>query len=323
MKPLQDNIELKEIFDIDYGVSLELINCDIVKNGIPFVSRTGKNNGVIAFVEKIEGQAINPANTISVAASGSSVCSSFYHPYEYYSGFHVFILSPKNKKMSVKEMLFYCLIIKSNAYRYNYGRQLNKTLPYLKVPDVNNIPDYVKNATMPSMPKDNKMIGNKINLYATQWKTFVIKELFNVVHGERLTKPNRYQSDENIPLLTAKSLNNGAAECISFEDFKNEKKCYFDKITIDMFGNCFYHPYRYFADDNVFTLLPKHSQNKYSSIFLLSILDRLKYKFSFGRQLRFYNFLNEKISLPSLKNGEPDWQFMENYIKSLPYSASL
>jgi hypothetical protein len=32
---------------------------------------------------------------------------------------------------------------------------------------------------------------------------------------------------------------------------------------------------------------------------------------------------NAKIKLPATPQGEPDWEFMENYIKSLPYSSSL
>jgi len=31
----------------------------------------------------------------------------------------------------------------------------------------------------------------------------------------------------------------------------------------------------------------------------------------------------EKIKLPVDKKGNPDWKFMEDYIKSLPYSGSI
>ena len=32
---------------------------------------------------------------------------------------------------------------------------------------------------------------------------------------------------------------------------------------------------------------------------------------------------NPIIKLPVDKDGKPDWQFMEDYIKSLPYSVNL
>ncbi|MDI9349600.1 MAG: restriction endonuclease subunit S [Candidatus Symbiobacter sp.] len=139
---------LRELFHIKYGVNLELVHCDIVTNGIPFVSRTEKNNGISAFVERIDNQETNPAHTISVAVSGS-VCSSFYHPYEYYSGRDVYVLTPINKMTEI-EMLYYCMAIYQNKFRYNYGRALNKTLPILLVPD--QIPDEFRDLALPNAP---------------------------------------------------------------------------------------------------------------------------------------------------------------------------
>lgn len=48
-----------------------------------------------------------------------------------------------------------------------------------------------------------------------------------------------------------------------------------------------------------------------------------KYKYAYGRQYRQKTLLKHKIKLPVDSKGDPDWQFMENYIKSLPYSSNL
>ena len=49
------------------------------------------------------------------------------------------------------------------------------------------------------------------------------------------------------------------------------------------------------------------------------ILDLERPKYSYGRKYR--KFLPDtEVRLSTDKNGEPDWQFMEQYIKSLPYS---
>lgn len=45
--------KLSDLFDYWYGVNLELVNCQINDKGIPFVSRTSNNNGVVARVELI------------------------------------------------------------------------------------------------------------------------------------------------------------------------------------------------------------------------------------------------------------------------------
>ena len=89
---------------------------------------------------------LNPKNTISVACSGS-VMSSFLQEEEYYSGNDICYLIPKTP-MSKKKLLFYCLVLRKNAYRYSYGRQANKTLKDLFVPGINEIPFWVDDTNL-------------------------------------------------------------------------------------------------------------------------------------------------------------------------------
>ena len=91
-----------------------------------------------------------------------------------------------------------------------------------------------------------------------------------------------------------------------------------------MFFDVFYHNYKYFSDDNVHTLIPKFDRiNLYTMLFMLTVLKESSYKYAYGRQLRIKRLQSESIKLPTDKNGNPDWQFMENCIKSLPYSSNL
>lgn len=168
----------------------------------------------------------------------------------------------------------------------------------------------------------NRNLNKKILLNIEKWKWFSLGDLFTFEKGERLTKLDRISGD--IPLITAGENNNGIAEFISLEDFKDKKKIFENKITIDMFFNVFYHDYKYFSDDNIHTLIPiKFELNKHNSLFLVTVLSKLKYKYAYGRQVRLMGLPFEKIQLPVDKNGNPDWKFMEDYIKSLPYLSSL
>ena len=108
--------KLSQLFDAKYGVNLELVNCTIAKNGIPFVSRTSCNNGVVAHVMPMDGVTPNPANTLSLA-TGGSVLSCFYQNSEYYSGRDLFVLTPI-EDMSISEMLAYSFLINQNKYKY-------------------------------------------------------------------------------------------------------------------------------------------------------------------------------------------------------------
>ena len=58
-------------------------------------------------------------------------------------------------------------------------------------------------------------------------------------------------------------------------------------------------------------------------MFLVTILNQEQYRYSYGRKCSQKNLRRSKIKLPITNTGKIDFEFMENYIKSLPYSSSL
>ena len=126
---------IEKLFTVKYGVNLELSNCDEIINneeiGIKFVSRTESNNGVSATVMPIENVIPQKAGLISVAGGGS-VLSTFIQPEPFYSGRDLYTLASKDN-ISFEAKMFIITIIKANKYKYSYGRQANKTLPYLEL----------------------------------------------------------------------------------------------------------------------------------------------------------------------------------------------
>jgi len=63
--------------------------------------------------------------------------------------------------------------------------------------------------------------------------------------------------------------------------------------------------------------------DSFNGLFIATIISKNKYKYNFGRKAFRKNYSNDKIKLPVDNESNPDWQFMEDYIKSLPYSCSL
>jgi possible type II DNA restriction endonuclease len=64
--------------------------------------------------------------------------------------------------------------------------------------------------------------------------------------------------------------------------------------------------------------------NKYNGLFLTTILDLERNKFSYSRSWTGDRLLKTNILLPAIKinetDFEPDWDFMENYIKTLKFA---
>jgi hypothetical protein len=314
--------KVSDLFTIKYGMSLTLADMKQCKksdnDSINFVSRTDYNNGISAFVKKIEDIIPNEANTISVALSGSSVLASFYQPESYYSGYHVGVLTPI-QRMPPIEMIFYAFCIKSNRYRYGFGRQANKTLKDILVPS-----DVPKEFSSISMDKlisvTNKSIIDKtIDLNTKQWKYYKLSDLFEIKGSKTtsLLKLGEYDKGR-YPYVTTQATNNGVA---GFYNFNTDKG---NILTVDsaVLGYCSYQPLDFSASDHVEKLIPRFEMSKYIALFLVTIMNTEQYRYNYGRKASQSRMTQISIKLPT-KNDKPDFEFMEQYIKSLPYSSSI
>lgn len=336
--------KLSDIFDTWYGVNLELVNCDIVPNGIPFVSRSGVGNGVVARVSKIDGIKPNPAHTLSLAGGGS-VLSCFYQDEEYYSGRDLFILSPK-EPMTKCELLLYSYIIGINRYKYNYGRQANRTFRDILLPDLSEI----KNINIENVNVDysfNKGDDcNPLSIDTENWHNYRYDEIFQICKGFYNKKPEM-SSSEDYPFIGATDSNNGKTGAYSLQDIEEASKTGVppnQTLEEKIFkGNCitvsnngsvgyaFYQTKDFTCSHDVNPLYIhekwKQDLNPYIAMFLCALIQKERYRWNYGRKWRPIRMPSSIIKLPSKldENGEfvPDWQFMESYIKSLPYSVNL
>lgn len=152
---------VKNLFNVVYGVNLELNKLEIDKNGINFVSRTAKNNGVSAKVKRLENIAPIPAGMITVAGGGS-VMESFLQPEPFYSGRDLYYLEPKIN-LSDQEKIYYCVCLRANKYRFNYGRQANRTLKDILIPSFDEIPNWVQKLDLSKLEKDMSSISISIH----------------------------------------------------------------------------------------------------------------------------------------------------------------
>lgn len=310
---------LDEIFDIRNSKSLELMNCEKSESGVCFVSRTSANNGVVARVKRLDDIEPMPAHAITVALGGS-VLSSFYQDEPFYTAFHVACLYPKTE-LSKEQMLYYAYVIEENKYRYNYGRQANRTLKNILVPDIDELPDYVSDVLVSDFEFNQKpMIEQPMILNTDEWKWFRYDEIFEIRKGTRLTKAD--MNSGQINYIGATDSNNGITAHIS----NNEHIHQANKITVSYNGSiaeAFYQYKEFWASDDINVLYPKFELNSYIALFLCTLISKEKYRFNYGRKWDKEMMKNSLIKLPVRLDNTPDWQFMEDYIKSLDYSRNL
>ncbi len=204
-----------------------------------------------------------------------------------------------------------------NAYRFNYGRQADRTLRELSLPD--SLPEWIDQVDIIPIRTTNK--GTSIELNIKKWKEYKLSELFNFEKGKRLTKADMIPG--NVIFLGAISENNGIREKIE-TDFFWEPNC----ITVNYngsVGEAFYQDKPFWASDDVNVLYAKDfwKMNKYIAMFLITVIKANKYRFGYGRKWTLNKMKETIIKLPGKRDGSPDFQYMEEYIKSLPYGDKI
>lgn len=172
----------------------------------------------------------------------------------------------------------------------------------------------------------------RIELDIESWKEFNVRKTFDkcdTTNSLIKTKPG------NVNYVSRSALNNGVSKLVCDIDYEpNPGNC----ITIGAEGMyAFYQDKPFVAGVKIYTL--RHEKlNQYNAMFLCTVLNKEVYRYSYGRARILDNIKKETIMLPALKdeNGEyvtkeikngnkieieyfPDFKFMENYIKSLPY----
>lgn len=312
-------MKLSDIFQIIYPKTL--IYSDMIpdEDGINFVSSQEKNNGIVGRVQVVDGTKIYPAGCITVPLKGS-VLMAHLQPQQCYVAHQIAVLLPKNS-MSLQEKLYYITLIRHNSYKYNYGRQADKTLGDIFIPDgCKYNAARIKSLRYNVLTTRNKCEQHPLNI--DSWQEFKVGDLFEVKKGKRLTSDD--QIEGNTPYIGAIDSNNGVANYIGQEAIHEG-----NTISLSYngsVGEAFYQQKPFWATDDVNVLYFKEENgyefNKYIALFICTVLRQEKYRYSYGRKWVLENMRATVIKLPAYQ-GKPDFNFMENYIKSLPYGDRI
>ena len=307
-----DSTELLEGNDINYiGAKHEdnglMMSCQLEG----FESWVSKGNCIV-FVQLGAGSAgyVNYIPDDFIGMNGKTLCG-------YIDG----IMNPQIG-------LFLETILCKERPKYSFGRswtgdRLRETIIKLPAdsqgnPDWQFMEDYIKSINNKPITTKNKGGQSSLILGQTDWKEYRLNDLFDIKAGIY------HYSDEyeegRTPYISASNVNNGIAQRISLQaEFKGN--CI---VTGKVGCTAFYQSEDFCATSDVNVFIPKNfTLNRYIGLFLVAVINKSEnYKWSYGRQCRVGDSQQIIIKLPT-KNGKPDWNFMENYIKSLPYGDRI
>ena len=316
-----------DIFEIFTGSLI-----DNPKSGtIPRITATDVNNGVAMFTSRYEEKARYFSNFISVSFLGSV----FYHKDTVSLDMKIHGIKPCRYELKSESALFLIPLIKNFSFKYSYGYQLSTRIlvnQKLKLPiDFQGQPnwqfmeDYIKQEQKQQAQKiidyyDRKLVelaGDVVGLDKVEWKTFRFTEVFQEIQrGKRLTKAN--QTDGPTPYISSTSENNGVDAFIGNNTGVRKFEDVLTLANSGSVGSTFYQQFEFVASDHV-TALKSENADKYAYLFLSTVVKRLEEKYSFNREINDTRIKIEKVILPADKEGNPNFQYMSDFVKKLEF----
>lgn len=297
-------IHISEIFDISSGSNLNLNNLILENNidSIPYVSRSRKNNGVVAYVKKDSNYKLNKKNTISIVLVGDNVMKAFFHKYEYYTSQNMVILTPK-QHLSEYELIYYCKCIELNSKKYSYGRIPKSNLNDVYIPK--SVPLYIKKQKIPIIKI------NDFKQFSLSLSSIKITSLFDIITPKQKVVINTL-SKGTTPVVSATEYSNGIS---IYANLKPEFN--FQCLTLSKngsVGEVFYQEQPFSATSDILVLKPKFEMNETIAIFIATILKLyFKKKFYYGRKITISKIKGIEVFLP-LENGSIDVFKIKNYM---------
>lgn len=152
---------------------------------------------------------------------------------------------------------------------------------------------------------------NNLSLESKNWDAFFIEDVAEIISGRDIYEKERI--DGLVPYITATANNNGIGYFVANNNETLESGC----LSVNRNGSvgyCFYHPYKALYGNDTRKLRPKKN-NRYISLFISMCITKQREKYGYGYKMGTGRLKRQRILLPADTNNNPDWAFMEAYMK--------
>ena len=328
--------KIEDLFCIHPTNKYNMTNIDLFqkKGKIPVVVNSSYNNGIGGYVSLLPTE----KGGIITFSDTTDANSIFYQPSDFIGYSHVQGMYPKYV-ISENVMRYIATVFKTKALTmgYDYANKFRRDIAEkitIKLPSKGNKPDweFMESYMGKTMQAAEKAIINlqKIDckkqiIDIKDWINFKIKDLFKplktgyIGKGKKIGSATKAPDKEHtIPLTCAKYGDNG----IMYWGKKNDYITYSNILAVIRDGaistgmvyaeedetSTYSHSY--------FIKLKNYDAPFEVYLFLSCILTKTIYpKYTRDDTCIWERISEDEILLPVTKNGEPNWEFMENYMK--------
>lgn len=323
---------LEDIFDILPGKRLEKRN--MIAGDRPFIGASDSNNGLTAYCGNVNESL--DRNVLGINYNGS-VCEAFYHAYECIFSDDVKRFHLKHHEDNKLVLLFMGVVIRQQKVKYQYAYKFNEQRMRRQVimlpvtddgqPDYQFMEDYVRELMSAKREQYRQYVEKRLEsleldmanrggyseeLKSREWKPILISAIFDLVRGRENNMAMLDMGDT--PLVSAKNGNNGLKGFVNTPKKVISGHC----ITLNNDGDggaglAYYQPANMALDTHVTALVPKMEMSQWTMLFISECLSVLHGFFGHGLSISNDRAKNIKIMLPVTDDGQPDYEFMEEF----------
>lgn len=172
-----------------------------------------------------------------------------------------------------------------------------------------------------------KARDEKVGLFDREWREFHLYDLFDIDSGNKFDRSKMTNYLPSVNFVGRSGENNGVTAYVDeIEDVVPYKT---GLMTIalggEYIGSCFVQKYPFYTSQNVVVLEPLQDMSIYTKLFIAHLIrfeSANNYK-AFARELNAHIRTDFVIKLPVNENKEPDYDFIDSYIKSLSFSGKI
>ncbi|MCG1010377.1 restriction endonuclease subunit S [Salinicoccus sp. ID82-1] len=328
------NVKWKK-FKFDSLFEIEKCKCNnaslLNKNipEIPYVGATNARNGTMYFVKK-EKKLITKGKCIVFVMDGEgSMGTSFYKEEDFIGS--TTLSAGYNKELNKYNAMFLTTIMDQNKDKYNFGykrnlTRLKKETILLPIDEVGEpywalMEKIMRDIEEEVTPKESFIpheITDKRELADIKWKSFRLGDIFKELIPGKSKGLVHLKEDGTIPYVGATNKNNGVLTFVEKVPKLTSRgnTIIFIRNGEGSMGYSVYKFEEFIATSDVTMGYNSHI-NKYTGTFITTVADKVRGKYNFGYKRNNNRLRNERLLLPEKGDGNPDWEFMEQYMKRI------
>lgn len=292
----------------------------------PLIQETNSNNG---FDRLVQPTVIFKGNAITISINyGSNV---FYQKDDFCASVNIAII--RNDNLNLYNGYFIASVLSSAHRKFDYQNKISKELindEIIKLPATSDGQpdwDYMESYMKAVMEESEKSLENlrkaddaKHLIDVSGWGEFRVGDLFDIhpTSSYKVTNVELLNDNGRNPVVANSGFNNGIVGYTDYECNENAGVITFTDTAAKSSESFFYQKDTFVGYPHVQGMYCKqHDLNEYEGKYMTTVLRSAAGKFDFITKMT-REVVNEfVIKLPITSTGEPDWQYMEDYMRRI------